>query len=115
MSQSPSASSPSTPSTPLHSALSQNEAARDTVEQSAAELFVINAVLKQEVPPHVQTGDVAQALKKTDELETRLEASAEDLVKVNKALKQEICERARLEAELAATKLTLVKSQASAN
>lgn len=112
MSQSPSASSPSTT---LHGALSQNKAAQDTVKQSAAELFVINAVLKQEVPTHVQTGEVAQALKKTDELETRLEASAEDLVKVNETLKQEIGERARLEAELAATKLNLVRSQANAN
>ena len=104
----------SSPSTPLREALDQNEAVKETVEQSAAELVVINAVLKQEVPPQVQTGEVAQALKKTDELEERIQASAEDLGKVNDALKQEINERARLEKELAATRADLVKAQAQA-
>lgn len=102
----------SSPSTPLQQALDQNEAVKDTVEQSAAELVVINAVLKQEVPPHVQTGDVAQALQKTDELEDRIQASADDLDKVNETLKQEIDERVRLEEELAATKADLEKAQA---
>ena len=62
----------SSPSTPLQGALNQNQTTKGTVEQSAAELVVINAVLKQEVPPHVQTGEVAQALQKADELEGRL-------------------------------------------
>ena len=75
------------------------------MEQSAAELVMINAVLKQEVPPQVQTGEVAQALQKADELEHRLDASAKDLDKVNETLKQEISERLKLEAELAATKV----------
>jgi hypothetical protein len=61
MSQQPSAAPAETP---LERALGQNEAVKDTVEQSAAELLVINAVLKQEVPPHIQTGEVAQALQK---------------------------------------------------
>lgn len=103
----------SSPSTPLRDALDQNEAVKDTVEQSAAELVVINAVLKQEVPPHVQTGEVARALRKTDELEERIQASAEDLCKVNQALKQEIDERARLEEELAAARVDLAKAQAA--
>ncbi len=101
----------SPPSTPLRQALNQNEAVKDTVEQSAAELVVINAVLKQEVPREAQTGEVAQALQKTDELEDRIEASAEDLGKVNEALKQEIDERARLEKELAATRAALAKAR----
>lgn len=104
---------PSSPPTPLQDALDQNEAVKDTVEQSAAELVVINAVLKQEVPPDVQTGEVAQALQKTDALEERIQASADDLGKVNEALKQEIDERARLEKELAATKADLAKAQAA--
>lgn len=103
----------SSPATPLHGALSQNEATKDMVDQSAAELVVINTVLKQEVPPHVQTGEVAQALEKTDELEGRLEESAKDLGKVNETLKQEIDERVKLEAELAATKANLARSQAN--
>ena len=103
--------SSSSPPTPLQDALNQNEAVKDTVEQSAAELVVINAVLKQEVPPHVQTGEVAEALQKTDELEERIQASAEDLGKVNEALKQEVGERARLEEELAAARADLAKAQ----
>ena len=101
----------SSSSTPLKEALDQNELVKDSVEQSAAELLVINAVLKQEVPPEVQTGEVAQALQKTDELEERIHASAEDLGKVNDALKREIFERARLEEELADAKAKLLSAQ----
>lgn len=104
-------SQPLLPPTPLRQALEQNKAVKDTVEQSAAELLVINAVLKQEVPPHIQTGEVAQALQKTDELEDRIQASAEDLDKVNQALKREIDERARLERELAATRADLARAK----
>lgn len=96
----------------LQEALDQNEAVKNTVEQSAAELVVINAVLKQEVPPQVQTGEVAQALQKTDELEERIQASAENLGKVNDALKQEIGERTRLEEELATSRADLAKARA---
>ena len=102
----------SLPSTPLKDALDQNEAVKDTVEHSADELRVINAVLKHEVPPEVQTGEVAQALQKTDELEDRIQASAEDLGKVNEALKQEIDERARLEEELATARADLASVKA---
>lgn len=101
-------------STPLERVLDKNETIKDTVEQSAAELVVINAVLKQEVPAHVQTGDVAQALQKTDELESRIQSSAEDLAHVNHALKQEIGERAELERELASTKAELDQVQVQA-
>jgi C4-dicarboxylate-specific signal transduction histidine kinase len=100
--------------TPLERALGQNEAVKDTVEQSAAELLVINAVLKQEVPPHIQTGEVAQALQKTDELETRIQESAEDLAQVNQTLEQEIGERADLERELASTKAALARATGQA-
>lgn len=104
--QPPAASAP----TPLERALGQNEAVKDAVEQSADELLVINTVLKQEVPPHIQTGEVAQALQKTDELETRIQESAEDLAQVNQALEQEIGERADLERELAQTKAALAEA-----
>jgi C4-dicarboxylate-specific signal transduction histidine kinase len=101
-----------TASTSLERALDQNEAIQDTVEQSAAELFVINAVLKQEVPDHVQTGEVAQALQKTDELESRIQSSADELAQVNDALKEEIIARARLERKLASTQAALGQAQA---
>ncbi|MEO5660772.1 MAG: hypothetical protein ABIQ90_13400 [Polaromonas sp.] len=103
--------SSSVASTPLEHALDQNEAIQDTVEQSAAELFVINTVLKQEVPDHVQTGEVAQALQKTDELERRIQSSADDLAQVNEALKSEIFERAELERQLASAQAALDQVQ----
>ena len=103
--------SPTAPATPLARALDQNETVKDTVEQSAAELLVINAVLKQEIPDHVQTGEVAQALQKTDELETKINDTAQELAQVNEVLAQEIDERAELERELAATKAALVQAR----
>ena len=97
-------------STSLELALEQSETIQDTVRQSAAELVVINAVLKQEVPAHVQTGEVAQALQKTDELEGRIQTSADELTQVNEALKQEISERADLERQLAVTQAALAEA-----
>ena len=106
-------SSASAAPTSLEQALDQNETAQETVEQSAAELVVINAVLKQEIPLAVQAGDVAQALQKTDELENRIQSSADELAQVNKTLKQEISERADLERQLADTQAALQDAQAS--
>lgn len=97
----------------LQQALVQNKAAHETVEQSAAELVVINAVLKQEIPQAAQTGDVAQALQKTDELESRIQSSADELAQVNQTLKQEISERADLERQLADTQAALQDAQTS--
>jgi C4-dicarboxylate-specific signal transduction histidine kinase len=99
--------------TSLELALDQNEAIQETVEQSAAELCVINAVLQQEVPDHVKTGDVAQALLKTDELESRIQSSAESLDQVNQALKEEILVRADLERQLASAQAELEQAQGS--
>ena len=98
-------------STPLARALDQNETVKDVVEQSAAELVVINAVLKQEIPDDAKVGEVAQALLKTDELETRITETAQDLAEVNEVLAQEIDQRADLERELAATKAKLEKAR----
>ena len=92
-------------------AVEQNETIQEAVEQSATELVVINAVLKQEVPEEVQTGDVAQALRKTDELESRIQTSAEELARVNDVLKQEIGERAELERQLAQTEAELARAR----
>jgi C4-dicarboxylate-specific signal transduction histidine kinase len=100
-------------STTLGRALDQNTAVQDAVEKSAAELVVINAVLKQEIPDHVQVGDVAQALQRTDELEIKINDTAQDLAQVNKVLAQEIDERVDLEQELAATKAALAAAQNS--
>lgn len=111
MTDQPSISSPETAPTPLERALDQNENVQDTVERSAAELLVINAVLKQEIPDHIQTGEVAQALQKTDALETKINDTAQELAQVNEVLAQEIGERADLERELAATKDALAQAK----
>lgn len=100
----------STSSTPLGRAREKSEAAQESVEHSAQELLVINAVLKQELPDHVQTGDVAQALEKSDALAERIQESADDLAEVNQALQQEIGERVELERELAETKAALAEA-----
>ena len=98
------------PSTPLERALEQNETAHDIVEQSAAELVVIHAVLKQELPDHLQTGDVAHALQRTDELEIKISDTAQELAHVNEVLAREIGERHDLERELAAAKTALAQA-----
>ena len=97
--------------TALARALEQNEAAQGSVEKSADELLVIHAVLKHEIPEHVQTGNVAQALQKTDDLETKINDAALELAQVNEVLAQEIHERADLEQELAVTKAALVEAK----
>jgi C4-dicarboxylate-specific signal transduction histidine kinase len=102
-------------STLLSRAVDQNETAKSVVEQAAAELFVINAVLKHEIPDDLQTGEMAKALQKTDELESRIQASLEDLAQVNQVLEQELCERAALERELAAAKAALAQSNQGAS
>ena len=106
-------SATSTP-TPLARALDQNETVMDTVAQSAVELVMINAVLKQEIPTHVKIGDVAQALQKTDELESKINDTTQDLAQVNQVLAREIDERAALERELAQTKAALAEEKNNA-
>ena len=101
--------------TPLEHALDQNEAIQEAVEQSAAELCVVTAVLMHEVPEHLKTGEVALAIQRTEELENRIQASADDLVKVNLALKEEIDLRADLERQLASTQAELDQIQGQAS
>ena len=96
--------------TPLERALDQNTTVQDTVAQSSAELAVINAVLKVELPGDVKIGEVALALQKTDELQARINDTAQELAQVNEVLAQEIDERVDLEIELAATKAALVQA-----
>lgn len=101
--------------TPLKRALDQNESVKDTVEGSAAELAVINAVLKHEIPDPVKNGEVAQALQKTDEMEGRIHDAAQELARVNQVLEAEIDERIDLERELKATKAALAQARAKAD
>ena len=86
---------------PLARALDQNQAIQESVEQSAAELCLVSAVLSREIPDAMKTGEVAQAIERTEELENRVQASADDLARVNQALKAEISARGELERQLA--------------
>ncbi len=72
---------------------------------------MIHAVLKQEIPDHIQIGDVAQALQRTDEIEASISDTAQELAEVNVALAHEIDERAVLERELEVTKAALVEAR----
>ena len=101
-----------TTTTPLERALDQNTTVKETVEQSSAELAVINAVLEVGLPGEVKKGDVAQALQKTDELEMKIQDTTQDLAEVNEVLAQEIDARVDLESELAATKAALAREKA---
>ena len=86
---------------PLARALDQNQAIQESVEQSAAELCLVSAVLSREIPDAMKTGEVAQAIERTEELENRGQASADDLARVNQSLKAEISARGELERQLA--------------
>ena len=101
--------------TALVKALEHNLTAKVTVEQSGDELLMINTVLKQEIPGHVQTGDVAQALEKIAALESKIHHSAEELAQVHHLLSKEISERFELEQELAKTKTALVLANDALN
>ena len=97
---------------PLEHALDQNEAIQESVEQSAAELCVVSAVLSREIPDEVKTCEVIQAIQRTEELEDRIQTSADDLAKVNQTLKDEISARANLERQLASAQAELSRAQA---
>ena len=103
---------PAATARPLVKALSQNDSVKETVKQSADELLVINAVLKQGIPEQAQTGEVAQALDKNEVIEDAIQASADDLAHVNKLLEHEIDERIDLERQLLATKAALAREKA---
>ena len=107
LSQLKTTSAPEAHATTLGRALGQNEAAQETLEQSADELAIVNAVLKQELPDRVHSDDVVMALERNEELETRIQETAQDLAGVNKALSQEITERAKLERQLKETRSAL--------
>jgi septal ring factor EnvC (AmiA/AmiB activator) len=95
----------------LSEVLDRNEQVQQETDRVAAELTVLNTVLRQEIPAHAQAGDVAQALDKNDEIEERIQKSADELAAVNRVLEQEIDDRAHLEQELATTKRQLAQAE----
>ena len=100
--------------TSLARARDQNEAVQHIIEKSVAELELINIVLQQELPDHVQSDDVALALEKSGALESTIQDTVKELAEVNETLNLEIAEREALEQELAQTRAALKKAQSGA-
>jgi diguanylate cyclase (GGDEF)-like protein len=98
-------------SAPLIRALDQSEQVKDKVEQCAAELSSVNAVLKEEITDGVPLDDVERALDMSEEVEVKVQQCAEDLATVNDALAEEIDERKKLESQLSKSEAALSKSK----
>ncbi len=96
---------------PLIRALDQSEQVKDKVEQCAAELSSVNAVLKEEITDGVPLREVERALGMSEEVEEKVQQCADDLATVNDALAVEIDERTSLENQLSRTEAALSKSK----
>lgn len=103
----------SQPATPLDEAINQTQKVQDRLNSGAQELFVVGEVLKQELPPEVRTGDVAQALEKHEALEETVQECADDLEDVTKALAIEVAHRESLERKLHAAEQAVREQEAS--
>ncbi|MBB1602416.1 hypothetical protein [Variovorax sp. UMC13] len=84
----------STGPAPLDRTLKKNQAIAAEVQSASEDLAVVATVLEQELPDHVQVGDVAQAIEHANQLEKQLAQSAQELTKVNEALAKEVEKRA---------------------
>ena len=96
---------------PLIRALDQSEQVKGKVEQCAAELSSVNAVLKEEIADGVPLHVVESALDMSEEVEVKVLQCAEDLATVNDALAEEIDERKDLEHQLSKSAAALSQSK----
>ena len=96
---------------PLSRALDQSEQVKDKVQQCAADLSSVNAVLKEEIADGVPLQEVERALGMSEEVEVKVLQCAEDLATVNDALAEEIDERNNLETQLSESAAALSKSR----
>lgn len=90
----------------LERVLKKNEKIKETVEEAASELTLVNEVLKQEKVP-VQV--MKQALTQNEDVEQKVAKAADDLHLVNVKLAEEMAERIVIESELANTKTDLAE------
>ncbi len=97
---------------PLIRALDQSEQVKDKVEECAAELSAVNAVLKEEITDGVPLDQVERALNMSEEVEVKVQQCAEDLATVNDTLAEEIDERKDLEHQLSKSTAALSRSKA---
>ena len=96
---------------PLSRALDQSEQVKDKVEECAADLSSVNAVLKEEIADGVPLQEVERALGMSEEVEVKVLQCAEDLATVNDALAEEIDERNHLEHQLSESAAALSQSR----
>ncbi len=96
---------------PLVRALDQSESVKDKVEQCAADLSSVNAVLKEEITDGVPIQEVERALGLSEEVEVKVQQCSEDLATVNDVLAAEIDERSSLEHELSESNAALSDSR----
>lgn len=97
----------------LPGALQKTQEAQEKLESDARNLFVVNEVLKQELPGSIQTsGDVAAALERSETIQSNIDAVAEDLDDVTNALAQEVARRKKAEVKLTETRAVLAETKA---
>lgn len=97
----------------LPSVLQKTQEAQEKLESDARNLFVVNEVLKQEVPDPVKaTGDVAVALERSETIQSNIDAVAVDLDEVSNALAEEVARREKAEVKLTETRAVLADTRA---
>ena len=97
----------------LPTALQKTQEAQDKLESDARNLFVVNEVLKQELPGTIKTtGDVAAALERSEIIQSNIDAVADDLDDVSKALAAEVARRKKAEVNLTETRAVLAETKA---
>jgi len=97
----------------LPEVLQKTQEAKVQLQSGSLDLFVVNEVLKQEIPDLVKTtSDVAAALERSESIQSNLDAVAENLDDVNKALAEEVARRKSAEKKLTETKADLADTKA---
>lgn len=83
------------------------------LEAESRDLFIVNEVLKQEIPVEIKsTGDVAAALERSEIIQTNLGAVVENLEDVNQVLAEEVARRKSAEKKLTETRADLADTKA---
>ena len=99
----------------LQKPLEKTQAVTAELQNAADHAMVIGTVLAEELPEHVQVGEVAQAIVQTEELKEKLAESAETLTEVSAELAQEIANRRAVSKQLEASRAQVeeLKSEVS--
>ena len=97
----------------LPKVLQKTQEAKEQLESDSRDLFVVNEVLKKDIPEPVKaTGDVAAALERSESIQSNLDAVAENLDDVSSALAEEVARRKIAEKTLTETKADLADTKA---